>query len=72
MARGTGIKVGRPDVSPDAPAHVPGIREGNAAGSYESQPGHRPDGTSTARRSTGINPDSRNPIGESMPNLSPA
>ena len=24
------LKVGKPDVAPDAPAHVPGIRQGNA------------------------------------------
>ena len=34
--------------------------------------GHKEDGTSTARRSTGINPDSRDAILPEMPNLSPA
>lgn len=66
-----GIKLGRPDVSPSAPTHVKGIRQGNSPGSYESQPGHLPDGTSTARRSTGIRPSARDPIDPSMPNLSP-
>jgi hypothetical protein len=68
----TYLKVGKPDVSPDAPAHTPGIKGGNDSGSYEKQPGHHPDGTSTAERSTGINAKARNPIDPSMPNLSPA
>jgi hypothetical protein len=33
--------------------------------------GHLDDGTSTAARSTGINPERRNPISADMPNLSP-
>jgi hypothetical protein len=66
------IKVGKPDVSPDAPSHVLGISPGNSTGSYEKEPGHNPDGTSTARRSTGVNPSDRDPIDPSMPNLSPA
>jgi hypothetical protein len=66
------IKIGKPDVTPDAPSHVPGIREGNARGAYEHQPGHLPDGRSTAARSTGIDPKAREPIDPRMPNLSPA
>jgi hypothetical protein len=64
------IRVGKPDVKPDLPAHTPGIKQGNK-GPNESQSGHNPDGTSTAARSTGINPNMRNPIDPSMPNLSP-
>jgi hypothetical protein len=64
------IRVGKPDVRPDTPAHTPGINQGNE-GPYEKQSGHNPDGTSTAERSTGINPKLRNPIDPSMPNLSP-
>lgn len=60
------------DVPPDLPAHTPGIKQGNAPGNYEKMPGHKPDGTSTAARSTGINPKARDPIDPSMPNLSPA
>jgi hypothetical protein len=66
------IKLGPPDVSPDTPAHVPGINQGNAKGNYEKMRGHKPDGTSTAERSTGINPGKREPIAPGMPNLSPA
>ena len=65
------VRVGKPDVSPSAPAHVAGVREGNELGSYERQPGHLPDGRSTAARSTGINADRRNPILPGMPSLSP-
>jgi hypothetical protein len=56
---------------PDISAHTPGIRQGNSTGNYAKQSGHRPDGRSTARRSTGINPDAMEPIDPSMPNLSP-
>lgn len=66
------LKVGKPDVSPDAPAHVRGIRQGNARGNYEKQPGHLPDGRVTARRSTGINAQNAEPIDPRMPNLPPA
>lgn len=65
------LKVGEPDVSPDRPSHTRGVPEGNAPGNYLKQPGHLPDGRSTAERSTGIDPESRNPIDPSMPNLSP-
>ena len=50
------LNVGKPDVSPDASAHTPGIKQGNATGNYEKRPGTSPDGRSTAERSTGINP----------------
>ena len=66
-----GIKTGQQEVTPDMPAHTPGVRQGNSKGNYESQPGHKPDGRSTAERSTGINPKAREPIDPSMPNLSP-
>ena len=59
----------RPPV--DLPAHTPGIKQGNSIGNYESQVGHNPDGTSTARRSTGVDPGAHGPIDPSMPNLSP-
>ncbi len=65
------LRIGKPDTKPDAPAHTKGVREGNEPGAYEKQPGHEPDGRSTAERSTGINPKARNPIDPRMPNLSP-
>jgi hypothetical protein len=65
------LKVGRADVKPSASSHTPGVKQGNAEGNYASQSGHRPDGRSTARRSTGINPESFDPIDPTSPNLSP-
>jgi hypothetical protein len=59
------------DVKPDAPSHVKGIKQGNSKGNYERMPGHKPDGTSTAARSTGINAKDFEPIDPRMPNLSP-
>jgi hypothetical protein len=56
----------------DMPAHVKGIPQGNSTGSYEKMGGHEADGTSTARRSTGINIPAEEPIDPRMPNLSPA
>jgi hypothetical protein len=66
------IRVGRPDVRPDAPSHVPGVRQGNAVDAYGREPGHLPDGRASARRSTGIRPKAENPIDPRMPNLPPA
>ena len=52
--------------------HVKGVKTGNSVGNYEKMSGHKPDGTSTAERSTGINAQGREPIDPRMPNLSPA
>ena len=68
MAR---MRLGKAQTKPDAPAHTPGVKQGNSKGNYESQGGHLPDGRSTAERSTGINAKKRDPIDPSMPNLSP-
>lgn len=65
------MKIGKPDTRPDAPAHTPGVNQGNE-GPYGAQRGHLPDGRSTARRSTGVNPKAQEPIDVRMPNLSPA
>jgi hypothetical protein len=67
-----GIRVGCPDVKHSTPTHVPGVPIGNMPGSYGRSPGHLRSGRSTARRSTGINPENRDPIMPEMPNLSPA
>jgi hypothetical protein len=66
------IRVGKPDVRTTTPTHVSGTREGNAVGNYGKARGHLSNGHSTAERSTGINPDKRNPIDPRAPNLSPA
>jgi hypothetical protein len=54
------------------PSHVKGIKSGNSKGNYEKNTGHRPDGTSTQERSTGVSAADREPIDPRMPNLSPA
>ena len=66
------LKLGKPATSMDATTHVAGIKQGNSKGNYERQGGHKPDGRSTAERSTGINASKREPIDPRMPNLSPA
>jgi hypothetical protein len=58
-------------VTPDMTSHVEGVREGNSVGNYEKQPGHAPNGKSTAERSTGINAAERDPILPQMQNISP-
>jgi hypothetical protein len=65
------LSTGKGAVKQDLPAHVAGIKQGNSKGNYESMSGHKPDGRSTAARSTGINPAKREPIDPRMPNLSP-
>jgi hypothetical protein len=64
------VSTGAEHTGMDKPAHIKGIKQGNALGSYEKMAGHRPDGTSTATRSTGVT--TTEPIDPSMPNLSPA
>jgi hypothetical protein len=64
------LSIGKAHTHPAQPTHVKGINEGNARGNYEKMPGHNPDGTSTAARSTGV--AKTEPIDPSMPNLSPA
>jgi hypothetical protein len=66
-----GIRAGKPDIDTDNLGHIPGVRQGNARGNYESQEGHLPDGRRTAESSTGVNPEARNPIDSRMPNLPP-
>lgn len=65
------IRVGRPDVSPDTPAHTKGVEQGNASGSYKKEKGFHDDGTVDARRSTGVVPKKHDPILPIMPNLPP-
>jgi hypothetical protein len=75
------IRVGKPDTTHDAPAHTPGVSQGNEPGGIEGDPGlyetgetgaGRPTAKSTARKSTGINPEARNPIDPNSPSLPPA
>jgi hypothetical protein len=64
------IRVGKPDVKPDGPAHVKGVGQGNK-GPRCRQPGHHPDGTADERRSTSIAPRRHDPVLPDMPNLPP-
>ena len=75
------IRVGKPDTTHDAPSHTPGVNQGNEPGGTDADPGleetgevgaGRPSMTSTARKSTGINPEKRNPIDSNSPNLPPS
>lgn len=69
------LKVGKRDVKLDASSHVRGVREGNRKGGFERMPGvsrEKGELEATARRSTGICADAREPIDPAMPNLSPA
>ncbi|WP_263247123.1 hypothetical protein [Saccharopolyspora rosea] len=64
------VRVGKPDVRPDTPGHVQGIHQGNR-GPYDKQPGHHEDGTSDARRSTGVHWKHHSAIQQEMPDISP-
>ncbi|MFF4019636.1 hypothetical protein [Streptomyces sp. NPDC001843] len=64
------IRVGRPQAKPDTPTHVTGLHQGNK-GPYQHQTGHHEDGTSDARRSTGIHWKKHDTIMKIMPNISP-
>lgn len=65
------IKTGKPDTRPNKPSHVRGVRRGNEPGSLKKSDGIDDEGHGTARRSTSINPEDREPIDPAMPNLSP-
>jgi len=61
----TNLEVGRADVEPSAPAHVPGVKQGNS-------PRRSRQLAEGMARSTGINAREREPIDPRMPRLSPA
>ncbi|AZQ74807.1 MULTISPECIES: hypothetical protein [Streptomyces] len=64
------IRVGKADVKPDTPTHVRGVHEGNK-GPHTRQTGHHEDGTSDARRSTGIHAKGHDALLDVMPNIPP-
>ena len=68
------VRVGEPDVAPDAPAHTSGVNSGNKVGQGDAvkPSAHGRGGTAATGRSTGINPEARKPIDSRMPNLPPA
>ncbi len=59
------VRVGRPQTTVTASAHIPGVREGN-------EPNHTPIPKFPAERSTGINPAHQDPIDPRSPKLTPA
>ncbi|MFF2205003.1 hypothetical protein [Streptomyces sp. NPDC058145] len=64
------IRVGRAQAKPDTPSHVPGLHQGNS-GPRDRQTGFHEDGTSDARRSTGIHWKRHDALIDAMPNISP-
>lgn len=69
------IKIGKPHVSISAPSHVKGVPQGNIPGEAQKSSGMQFSdrwATGSARRSTGINPEHRDPIDPKSPKLSPA
>lgn len=71
------VRVGKAKTKPTAPSHTAGVKRGNARGNSEKEAGihtapDRLSARATARRSTGINPEARNPIDPRTPNLPPA
>jgi hypothetical protein len=72
------VRVGPPDVKPTAPAHVPGVFQGNRHHLLQRPKGmmgmtfEGPDrAEGGARRSTGIRPSEHDVIDPRMPRLSP-
>lgn len=68
------VTVGKADVSPTLMSHVAGVRRGNASRDVTEEQGTLDEGDwsfARADRSTGINPEKRNPVLPSMPNLPP-
>jgi hypothetical protein len=69
------VRVGKPEVSPERPSHVPGVHEGNRPGLTWREGGikkRRLTAEASARRSTGINPELHEPIDPKSPRLTPA
>jgi hypothetical protein len=69
------VRVGKPDVKPTAPAHVPGVFQGNRHHLLQRRKGILEEtedrATGSARRSTGIRPNDHETIDPRMPKLSP-
>jgi hypothetical protein len=60
---------------PPQPVHIPGTKKGEEMALEKKEPGRGHDNRRnyrSARDSTGINPESRQPIDPSMPNIPPA
>jgi hypothetical protein len=69
------VRVGKPHVKPTAPAHVPGVFQGNRHGLLQRRKGILEEtgdsAKGSARRSTGIRPKNHDTIDPRMPKLSP-
>jgi hypothetical protein len=75
MTTGPYLRVGQPDVHPSKPSHVAGVHQGNKPGRTWREGGIKKGAFKAqagARRSTGINPESHDPIDPKSPRLSPA
>ena len=60
---------------PPQPVHIPGTSKGEELALHDKEPGRKSANTRnyrTARDSTGINPEQRDPIDPSMPYIPPA
>jgi hypothetical protein len=62
------IVIGKKDVDPTLPSHVPGVHEGNWPASARLR---RRAIVGVPRRSTGISPSNHGPIDPRMPKLTP-
>lgn len=68
------ITVGKRDVDPTLPSHVPGVHEGNwprGARRRKRARGKDPAISGAPRRSTGIAPSKHGPIDSRMPKITP-
>jgi len=69
------LRIGKPDTHPSKPSHVAGVRQGNRpAKSWLAAAVNkgRLMVQTSARRSTGINPEAHDPIDPKSPRLTPA
>ncbi len=66
------ISIGRKDVDPSLPSHVPGVHEGNwPLRMWRRARFGRPAGADGAQRSTGISPGVHGTLDPRMPRLTP-
>ena len=68
------IVIGKRDVDPTLPSHVPGVHEGNWPARRRRTKrarGEDPAVSGTPRRSTGISPKKHGPIDPRMPKITP-
>ncbi len=74
MSSSKSIVIGKKDIDPDKPAHVPGVQEGNWPSKRVRRRrarGKEPATNGKPRRATGISAGDREPIDPRMPRLTP-